>query len=212
MVSSGLNNVLWLRIPPNSPIWQNHQDPSPNKDSPHVECVLTNHAGFSGQVGPHISIGLAVIAPQSKGTIKLSSSDPLAAPLIDPGFYTNPYDRLAMLNAVRFAQKFLTAPAWQGYVGDHVHPYTPQTINDDNVVLEALKEQTNTVWHPVGTLAMSKRGDKWGVVNPDLRVKGLKGLRVVDASIMPIIPAAHTMAPVYVIAERASDLIKAAWK
>ncbi|KAF9536329.1 hypothetical protein CPC08DRAFT_652173, partial [Agrocybe pediades] len=79
--------------------------------------------------------------------------------------------------------------------------------------LEAfVRSTTSTLFHPVGTAAMSAKDAGYGVVDPDLRVKGVDGLRIVDASVLPFLPAAHTQAAVYVFAERASDLIKVFWK
>jgi len=120
----------------------------------------------------------------SGGSITLRSNNPLDAPLINPNLIGHPYDAQAMLVGLRSAQRFLSAPAFADYVLDPVYPFTPQTINNDEAALETTRNFIQTSWHPVGTLAMSRRGAGYGVVDPDLMVKGLKGVRVVDASIM----------------------------
>lgn len=211
-VGAGMNQIAWLRLPENSPLWQRYRDPAADKESPHVELIVTNSASFSARSGPHVSIVMVGLNPMSTGSVRLRSSDLFAAPLVDPGYCTNRFDLYVMLAGVRYAQRFLSAPAWNGYVGELVAPFSKATIDDDEAVMKGLRDVVGTAWHPVGTLKMSKKSDSWGVVDPDLKMKGVIGLRVVDASIMPHIPAAHTQAPVYVIAERASDIIKAEWE
>lgn len=113
----------------------------------------------------------------------MRSSDPFDSPLIDPALLSHPYDAEILVYAVRQVQRFLTAPAFSGYVLEHASPFTPVTIGNDEEVLRILRETSATAWHPVGTAAMTRKGAGWGVVDPDLRVKRVKGLRVVDASI-----------------------------
>ncbi|KAJ2920935.1 hypothetical protein H1R20_g16160, partial [Candolleomyces eurysporus] len=216
MTTPGINQVFWLRIPNDSPLWKVYPDPAPGRQSPHIELAMTNSAGFSGLVGHFVTVGMALPYPLSRGSLTLTSSNPLTPPLIDPNFSSSPFDVRAMLVAIRSTQKFLSAPAWKGYVLEHAWPFTEEIITQegedgDEAILAILRNVTSTSQHPVGTLAMSAKDAGYGVVDPDLRVKGVVGLRVVDASVMPYIPAAHTQAPVYAIAERAADLIKAAW-
>jgi len=112
--------------------------------------------------------------------------------------------------AIRLAQKFVAAPAWNGYI---LRPFGGLANATTDEELEAyIRANTGTACHAVGTVAMSAENAAFGVVNPDLRVKGVRGLRVVDASIMPFVTSGHTQVPVYIIAEKAADLIKAAWK
>ncbi|TEB29667.1 pyranose dehydrogenase [Coprinellus micaceus] len=208
----GINHLLWLRATDNSSLWDKYPDPSSSKAAAHLEFAITNNAGFSQlKDGNFISLGMTIPNPMSRGTIRLRSSDPFDSPLIDPALLSHPYDAEILVYAVRQVQRFLTAPAFSGYVLEHASPFTPATIGNDEEVLRILRETSATAWHPVGTAAMTRKGAGWGVVDPDLRVKRVKGLRVVDASIFPFIPATNTQAPVYAIAERASDLIKRAW-
>ncbi|KXN83424.1 Alcohol dehydrogenase [acceptor] [Leucoagaricus sp. SymC.cos] len=193
MTNAPTNNIIWLRLPENSTTFQNHPDPSSGPTTPHWELVITNGGSLE----------------ESRGTVKLGSSNPLDPPLIDPGILTSPIDMLFAREAVRSSRKFFTAKAWNGYVLDEAPP-SANAISDDE--LDAfIREFSTTAWHPVSTVAMSPGGASYGVVDPDLKVKNVKGLRVVDASVMPFIIAGHTQTPVYVIAERAADLIMQEW-
>ncbi|KAJ3505382.1 hypothetical protein NMY22_g17606 [Coprinellus aureogranulatus] len=211
-LTSGINHLAWVRIPDNSTVWKTHPDPSPDKSAPHVELIIGNSGGLTLLPGSHITIGLSITYTYFRGTISLRSNNALDPPLINPNILSHSYDSQAVLAGIRAAQRFLSAPVFADYVLNHVYPFTPQTVNDDEVVLKGIKDIVSTSWHPAGTLAMSPKGVGWGVVDPDLKVKGVKGVRVVDASVMPYLPAAHIQAPVYAIAERASDLIKQEWK
>ncbi|SJL13167.1 uncharacterized protein ARMOST_16606 [Armillaria ostoyae] len=104
-----------------------------------------------------------------------------------------------MQYAVESAKKFVTAAAWDGYILG----ITANITEDD------IRNGVGSVFHPVSTASMSPADASWGVVNPDLKLKGAKGVRIVDASVLPLVPSGHTQVPVYVIAERAADLIKA---
>ena len=112
----------------------------------------------------------------SGGSVSLASSDPFAHPVIDLGYLTHPFDLEAIREGARLLQRFFSGPAWTGYVLAPITP-DPETPAFD----EFVRGRINTVFHPVGTTAMSKRGTKAGVLDPDLKVKGVEGLRVVDA-------------------------------
>lgn len=117
----------------------------------------------------------------SGGSVKIASPDPFTHPIIDPAVYTNNYDIEAMVQAIRDVQTFLRASTWQGFV---ISPYgeLANATTDESLAHYARKDST-TVYHPVGTARMSSYGASWGVVNPDLLVKGVSGLRIVDASV-----------------------------
>lgn len=112
----------------------------------------------------------------------LANSNPLSAPNIDPGLLNSEFDLFVMREAVRRARRFAAASAWGGYiiapVGDLGNATTDAELDD------YIRSNTATIFHPVGTAAMSPRGASWGVVDPDLLVKGLAGLRVVDVSVL----------------------------
>ena len=114
-----------------------------------------------------------------------------------------------MKEGFRLAKRFFSGPQWDKYLVNASF-VDPDTTPPDQWEV-ALRNGVKTNYHGVGTAAMSRKGAPDGVVNPDLKAKGVKGLRVVDASVIPYVPAGHTQVPVYIFAERASDLIKAAW-
>lgn len=159
----------------------------------------------------------------------LKSTDPFELPLLDLGFYSAPVDFAIVKEAFKTAQRYVNAPAFKNFTLDRKTP--PPNVADDSDELEQfIRNSTNTASHGIGTTAMSARGATHGVVDPDLLVKGLSGLRIVDAGVIvssysmsllpfhgsqalqPFSPSANTQAPVYAVAERASDLIKKAWK
>jgi len=163
--------------------------------------------GGAGPTGNGFGIGIIVVSPASRGSVSLSSNDPFQQPLIDTGVFSSEFDLLAIKEGMKLAHKFVTAPVWKDYIIQLLSPNaTTEAELDDFIRSTAI-----TAWHLVGTAAMSAPNAGYGVVNPDLKVKGVAGLRIVDASILPFIPAGHTQAATYIIAERASDLIKASW-
>ncbi|KAG6896161.1 hypothetical protein C0992_009910 [Termitomyces sp. T32_za158] len=209
-VGSGSTHVAWLRVPPNSSIFDVTGDPSSGENSPHYE-LFTVDGGFGAPTGTghFISIGIIVVSPASRGTISLHSSDPFDPPIIDPRYLTSEFDIFAMREAVQSARRFIAAPAWNDYVIGPVGAIANATT--DELLDIFIRQNAGSPAHPVGTAAMSAKNATFGVVDPDLQAKGIMGLRIVDASVMPFITAGHTQAPVYIIAERAADLIKEKW-
>ncbi|PBK80936.1 hypothetical protein ARMGADRAFT_1020613 [Armillaria gallica] len=104
------------------------------------------------------------------------------------------------MQAIRGAQRFAAAPVWLGYI---LELYTDISDLEDSI-----RDQARPSTHSVSTASMSPPNAHWGVVDPDLRLKRARGVRVVDASVLPYVPAGHTQAPVYAVAERVADLIK----
>ncbi|KAJ7314755.1 aryl-alcohol oxidase [Mycena albidolilacea] len=208
LVDNPPSHIGWFRVPDNSSIFDGFEDPSAGPNSAQTELLISN-----GGIGPPPATGNfvafipALVSPTSRGAITLSSSDPLADPLINPNLLGTELDLLLMREATKNAVRFTTAPAWADYVISPVG-LDPST---DASIESYLRDHVGTIFHPAGSAAMSPKGVSWGVVDPDLSVKGLTGLRVVDLSVTPFIPAAHPQAAAYVIGERASDVIKAAW-
>lgn len=121
------------------------------------------------------------------GSVTLNATNPSGGPIIDPRIFSSPFDLFALKQGVLFASKFLSASAWDGYVLEPASGLEKVFSADgsvDTAALESfLRAGVTAGWRMTGTAAMSPRGASWGVVNPDFTVKGLKGLRVVDASI-----------------------------
>ncbi|KAH6686310.1 hypothetical protein F5X68DRAFT_240578 [Plectosphaerella plurivora] len=144
--------------------------------------------------------------PFSRGNVKATSGNVFDAPIAESGFLSNPLDVTLLREGIRFARKIHAAPSIAALAPFEVAPGANVTADAD---LDAfIRGSAATLFHPCGTAKLGAREDG-GVVDNDLKVYGVKGLRVVDASIMPIHPAAHSMTTVYAVAERAADLIKA---
>ena len=158
-----------------------------------------------GRMGIGHGYGLitVLLRPRSSGTVALANPDPQSAPLIDPCFYSEPDDLDDMLRGLRLARRILEAPAWQRVRGAEVRP-GPAAQSDD-ALKDYIRASSVTCFHPVGTCRMGK--DSQDVVDAQLRVRGVEGLRVVDASIMPRLIGGNTNAPVLMIAEKAADMI-----
>jgi choline dehydrogenase-like flavoprotein len=144
-----------------------------------------------------------LVRPKSRGRVALASPDPHAVPLIDPNYLDRPEDLATLLKGIRLARRVLEAQAFAPLRAHEVVP-GPQ-VQDDASWIEYIRNSVMTVHHPCSTCRMGT--DKMAVVDPQLRVHGLDGLRVVDASVFPSVVAGNTNAAVVMVAERASDLI-----
>ncbi|OAV43261.1 GMC family oxidoreductase [Lewinella sp. 4G2] len=159
------------------------------------------------------SILPSLLRPKSRGTVSLSSKDPLDPPVIQPNFFAEEDDRKVMVEAVRRAADVLAAPAFDVYRDRALHPQLRTSASaqlatnsiGDSAAWEHVQKQVETIYHPVGTCKMGH--DAMAVVDDELRVRGVEGLRVIDASIMPTIVSGNTNAAVYMIAERGSALV-----
>ncbi|KAI0320623.1 alcohol oxidase [Amylostereum chailletii] len=214
LVLASAGQLGWLRIPSNASIYASQSDPSAGKTSGHYELIFTNgFVSFTAApptTGNYFSLFTNIVSPAARGSITLASSDPFAAPLVDPGLLNSKFDIFTIVEALRTANRFTQAKSWDGYI---LEPYGDfaTAISGSDVDLEAYARKTSTtVWHPTSSVSMSKKGTSDGVLNPDLSVKNTIGLRVVDASALPFVPAAHIQIPIYILAERAARLIKGA--
>jgi choline dehydrogenase-like flavoprotein len=160
-------------------------------------------AGVAQMRNPGVTLNSAFLRPRSRGTVRLASADPQAAPLIDPNYWADPYDRECALKGLRLARRILHEPALRPFVLAERQP-GPE-IETDEALTEYAFRSCKTDHHPAGTCAMGQGAE--AVVTPDLRVRGLEALRVVDASVMPFVPSCNTNAPTVMIAEKASDMI-----
>ncbi|MCX7514868.1 GMC family oxidoreductase [Frateuria hangzhouensis] len=156
----------------------------------------------------HLSTGIAlhvcVLRPQSRGRVRLAAADIARAPLIDPHFLAAPQDRELLLEGARIVRRILAAPVWAPYRGRPLHG---NGAEDDEGLRALIRAHADTIYHPVGTCRMG--ADARAVVDPQLRVRGVQGLRVADASIMPTLVSGNTEAPSAMIGERAAAFVLA---
>ena len=157
--------------------------------------------------GTGISCHTCLLRPKSRGEVTLKSADPFEDPKIDPKFLSHPDDMKDMIEGYKKMMKIMNKEPLSKYTSKHV--YRPIDLDDDDDIEQAIREEADTVYHPVGTCMMGK--DEMAVVNNKLKVYKLDGLRVVDASIMPTLIGGNTNAPTIMIAEKASDLIIKDW-
>ncbi|MTJ84183.1 MAG: FAD-binding protein [Telmatospirillum sp.] len=155
---------------------------------------------------PHAATGIALhvcpLRPKSRGHVAITGPDIRDAPLIDPGFLSHPDDLDLLVAGVTIGRSILASPAFQSYAGRPVYG----TGRENDADLRALiRAHADTIYHPAGTCRMGS--DPGSVVDPALRVRGVAGLRVVDASVMPTLVSGNTQAPSAMIGEKAADLI-----
>lgn len=157
-----------------------------------------------------------IMRPRSKGRLWLKDSNPFHHPLIDPNYFADESDLDVAVAGVRIVQRMLkTKPMMRlgARILDTPLPGCEQHVFDTDAYWKCSARQISfTIYHLCGTCKMGPKEDRKSVVDPRLRVHGIKNLRVADASIIPEIPAAHTNAPVIMIAEKGSDMIKEDWK
>ena len=165
-------------------------------------------AGVAAMPQGGVTLNSAFLRPRSRGTVRLASADPLAAPLIDPNYWADPYDREMSIRGLKLARKILSQDALKPFVLAERLP-GPGVITDADYFAYACKH-AKTDHHPAGTCRMG--ADSGAVVDPELRFNGIAGLRVVDASIMPQVVSSNTNAATIMIAEKAADMIKGGTK
>ncbi len=153
------------------------------------------------------SCHVCVLRPHSRGSVGLQSRDPLDAPLIDPAFLSDDRDTALMVEGVKKLRTIMQAPALQAYRGKEIYTADIQT---DAQWETYIRQRADTIYHPVGTCKMGAAYDLMAVVDPQLSVKGVAGLRVVDASVMPTLVSGNTNAATVMLAEKAADLLRMA--
>ena len=144
-----------------------------------------------------------LLTEHSRGTVRLLSKDPTAKPVIHNAFYTAGDDMQRMIAGLRLLLDICAQPAMRPYA--HT-PFNMPAGDDDEALRAHVAKTTFAIYHPVGTCRMGE--DETAVVDPELRVNGVDGLRVVDASVMPSVPRGNTNAPTIALAERAADVIR----
>ncbi|KAJ7159446.1 aryl-alcohol oxidase-like protein [Mycena filopes] len=211
--STLVNTMGFLRLPDDSPLLKSG-DPAAGPNSAHFEfgflnTFLANADQAAPTTGNWVSAALVLQSPTSRGSIQLRTNSAFDYPAIDPAFYTTAFDIGTVIHAVKAVRTFFSASAWDGFLGP---PFPAVAALDTDERIEAYaRAGATTMKHPVSTARISKRTEKAGVVGPDLLVKGAKGVRVVDASVLPFAVAGYPQAVVYIIAERAAALIEETW-
>jgi len=174
---------------------------------PRTDLQLAFLAGKRGAKLISYGHGYAIVAinlrPRGRGEVTLTGPSPRAAPAIDPRFFADARDLDVLVQGVRASRRILSAAPFERYGGIEVMP--GGKVNSDDEIRDYIRSSSSTAYHPVGTCAMGPGPD--AVVDAGLKVRGVEGLRVVDASIMPVIPGGNTNAPTIMIAEKASDMI-----
>ena len=158
--------------------------------------------------GHGLSFSACVLRPQSVGTVRLRSPDPKDPILLESNVLTARADILTMIRGLRLGLKLLATEAMRSVVQERVHPAPGE--DTDAALEEHVSAHAKTVFHPVGTCRMGAGDDERAVVDPKLRVRGMRGLRIADASVMPNIISGNTNAPAIMIAERAARFMRAA--
>ena len=165
---------------------------------------LVDH-GRKTVFGHGYSCHMCLLRPKSRGRLTLAGPDPLAAPLIDPAFFADPDDLARLVAGFKLMRRILQQPALAALGGRELA--ASAAAQSDAQIADFIRAYADTIYHPVGSCRMGPGPDD--VVDTELRVKGVAGLRVVDASIMPAIVSGNTNAPVIMIAEKAARMIRA---
>lgn len=199
-LSVGANNLLEAQLFTRSTGWQG---PAPNLQPLFIHIPYAADGGTVPEHGYTIAAGL--VAPKARGTLRLASADPSDPPLADPNVLADPSDLEAMVDAVEICRDIGASAAFMPWRKAEVAPGSAAATR--NGLRAFVRRAVGTYHHQVGTCRMGAVADPNAVVQPDLRVRGVGGLRVADASIMPTITSGNTNAPTIMIGEHAADLL-----
>jgi choline dehydrogenase-like flavoprotein len=181
---------------------------SPELDRPDLQLhfvisMVDDHARKL-HIGYGYSCHVCVLRPKSRGEVGLTDADPLSPPKIDPKFLSDEDDARLLLKGAKQMREIMNAPSLAKYRRCELHT---EGVHEDEALMQQIRARADTIYHPVGTCRMGT--DAMAVVDPQLRVHGIEGLRVVDASVFPTLIGGNTNAPTIMIAERAAEWMKA---
>ena len=207
---AGLQYVLFRTGPVASSLFETggfwYADPASR--TPDIQFHLGLGSGIEAGVArlqnAGVTLNSAYLHPRSRGTVRLASADPAAAPLLDPNYWSDPHDRRMSIEGLKLARDIMRQDALKPYVLAERLP--GPGVSTDEELFEYGCANAKTDHHPVGTCRMGT--DAMAVVDLDLRVRGLEGLRVCDSSIMPRIPSCNTNAPTIMVGEKGADIIR----
>ena len=179
-------------------------------ETPDLEYVMTPASFREGTVGlldnmPGMTVGVWQMRPESHGYVRPVSRNQFDPPEINPNYLSDPRDQQVLLRSIHLGRKLMTTAPLQPWLTGKTNP--DQDLQSDDELLDWARREGITVYHMIGTARMGPDGDPGAVVDSQLRVRGLQGLRVADASVMPVMPSGNTNAPVMMVAEKAADMI-----
>ncbi|HUN93351.1 MAG TPA: GMC family oxidoreductase N-terminal domain-containing protein [Burkholderiaceae bacterium] len=210
---AGLQYLLFRRGPVASSLFETggfwYADRAAGARSPDIQFHLGLGSGIEAGVArmrnAGVTLNTAYLRPRSRGTVRLADADPATAPLIDPNYWSESFDRTMAIKGLRLAREILRQPAMRRFVQAEVLPGAGSDSDAD--LFEYACANAKTDHHPVGTCRIGTASDADAVVTPDLKLIGIEGLRVADASVMPFVPSCNTNAPTIMVAEKAADHI-----
>ena len=171
----------------------------------HIATLSSDMAGSPTHAFSGFTMSVCQLRPQSRGWVRIRSADPLTAPAMQANYLSTQADRETLIAGIRLARRLAATGALSPYVKCEYRP--GPDVESDADLLEFARNTGGTIFHPSGTCKMGEARDRHAVVDPELRVHGVEGVRVVDCSIMPTLTSGNTNVPVIMIAEKAADLI-----
>lgn len=208
-ILAGLQYLLYRSGPVASSLFETggfwYADPSAR--SPDIQFHFGQGSGIEKGIAKldnaGVTLNSAFMRPRSRGTVRLANADPKTPPLIDPNYWSDPYDLKMSLRGLAMAREIMSQPALQPFIRREALP--GPSCKSESDLFEYACRMAKTDHHPVGTCKMGH--DSMAVVSPTLKVHGVEGLRVCDSSVMPLINSSNTNAPTIMIGEKASDMV-----